>query len=84
VTDRAQSQCFPLKCNSLIQVFSIASMIKAGGELSRKIIQSQGPIFVTDRVQSKRFTLKNNSLIQVFDVALVIEADGESIRKIIQ
>jgi hypothetical protein len=59
-------------------------MIKAGGELSRKIIQSQGPIFVTDRVQSKRFTLKNNSLIQVFDVALVIEADGESIRKIIQ
>jgi hypothetical protein len=38
VTDRAQSQRFPAKCNGLIQVFGIASLIKAVGELNRKII----------------------------------------------
>jgi hypothetical protein len=40
VTDRAQSQRFPVKCNGLIQVFGIASVIKAGGDVSGKIIQS--------------------------------------------
>jgi hypothetical protein len=39
VTDRAQSQCFPVECNGLIQVFGIASVIKAGGELKSKLIQ---------------------------------------------
>jgi hypothetical protein len=39
VTDRAQSQRFPVKCNGLIQVFGIASVIKVGGESIRKIIQ---------------------------------------------
>jgi hypothetical protein len=39
VTDRAQSQHFPVKCNGLIQIFAIASVIKADGELNRKIIQ---------------------------------------------
>jgi hypothetical protein len=37
VTDRAQSQRFPLKCDSLIQVFFVASVVKAGGELIRKV-----------------------------------------------
>jgi hypothetical protein len=39
VTDRAQSQRFPVKCNSLIQVLGIASVIEAGEELRRKIVQ---------------------------------------------
>jgi hypothetical protein len=39
VTDRVQSQRFPEKCNGLIQVFGIASVIKAGGESKSKIIQ---------------------------------------------
>jgi hypothetical protein len=39
VTDRAQSQCFPLKCNGLIQVFGIASVIKPGKESIRKNTQ---------------------------------------------
>jgi hypothetical protein len=39
VTDRAQNQRFPVECNGLIQVFVIASLIKAGGELKSKIIQ---------------------------------------------
>jgi hypothetical protein len=39
VTDRAQSQRFPVKCDSLIQVFVVASVGKAGGELNREIIQ---------------------------------------------
>jgi hypothetical protein len=38
VTDRVQSQRFPMKYNSLIQVLGIASVIKAGGESKRKII----------------------------------------------
>jgi hypothetical protein len=29
VTDRAQSQRFPLECNGLIQVFGIASTLEA-------------------------------------------------------
>jgi hypothetical protein len=39
VTDREQSQRFSEKCNGLIQVFGIASVIEAGGESIRKIIQ---------------------------------------------
>jgi hypothetical protein len=39
MTDGLQSQPFPEKRNGLIQVFSIASMIKAGGESIRKITQ---------------------------------------------
>jgi hypothetical protein len=38
VTDWAQSQRFPVKCDSLIQVFVVASVLKAGGELIRKVI----------------------------------------------
>jgi hypothetical protein len=39
MTDRVQSQSFPGKCNGLIQVFGVASVIKADGESIRKIIQ---------------------------------------------
>jgi hypothetical protein len=39
VTNRAQIQRFPVKCNGLIQVFGIASVKKPGGELKSKIIQ---------------------------------------------
>lgn len=37
VTDGAQSQRFPVECNSLIQVFVVALLVKAGGESVRKI-----------------------------------------------
>jgi hypothetical protein len=84
VTDRAQSQRFPAKCNGLIQVFCIASVIEAGGESSCKIIQQRGPIRVTDRAQSQRFPLECNGLIQVFCIASVIKAGGEVNSKIIQ
>jgi hypothetical protein len=39
VTDRARSQCFPLKRNNLTQVLGIASVVKAGGKLICEIIQ---------------------------------------------
>jgi hypothetical protein len=39
MTDRVQSQRFPGKCNGLIQVSCIASVMKADGESIRKIIQ---------------------------------------------
>jgi hypothetical protein len=38
VTNRAQSQRFPVKCDGLIQVFIVASVLKAGGELTSKVI----------------------------------------------
>jgi hypothetical protein len=38
VTNRVQSQRFPLKCDGLIQVFVVASVLKAGGELIREVI----------------------------------------------
>jgi hypothetical protein len=84
VTDRAQRQRFPLKCNSLIQVFGIASVIKAGGESIRKTVQIQGPICVTVRAQRERFPVECNSLIQVLGIASVIKAGGELIPKIVQ
>jgi hypothetical protein len=39
VTDREQNQRFPAKCNGLIQVSCIASVIEAGGEVNSKITQ---------------------------------------------
>jgi hypothetical protein len=38
MTDQAQSQRFPLKCDSLIQVFIVALVLKAGEELICKLI----------------------------------------------
>jgi hypothetical protein len=38
VTDRAQSQRFTVKCNSLIQVSVVASVLKADEESIRKVI----------------------------------------------
>jgi hypothetical protein len=63
-----------VKCNGLIQVFAIASVIKAGGESICKLIQRCGPIWVTDRVQSQHFPLECNGLVQVFNIASTLEA----------
>jgi hypothetical protein len=79
-----QSQGTAQVFSRLIQVFGIASVVKAGGEQSRKITQRVRPTCVTDREQSQRFPGKCNGLIQVFGIASVIKVGGVSTRKIIQ
>jgi uncharacterized membrane protein len=81
VTDRPQSQRFPVKGNSLIQVFVVASVVKAGGDVIRKVIYRPGSICVTNRTQSQRFPLKGNGIIQVVTIASVVKAGRKLSRK---
>jgi hypothetical protein len=73
-----------VKYNGLIQVFGIASVIKADGESNRKIIQCLGPTCVTDGAQSQHLPVKCNGLIQVVCTTSVIKAGGDLKRKITQ
>jgi hypothetical protein len=83
VTDRVQSQHFPVKSDHLVNIVFITLVREAAGEFISKVIQCVGTTGVTNRQYIQPLLVKCDRLtVEVFVNASLLEADEKIIRKV--
>ncbi|KAG1793792.1 uncharacterized protein BJ212DRAFT_1307013 [Suillus subaureus] len=76
--------CSNVKCNSIIQVLAIVSVLEADEESICKTAQCHKLIWMTDYMQSQCFLEKHDGLVDVLTIALTLETSLQQYTQIMK